>query len=83
MNYAAAVTNCRWLETLTLRKNLLPRSVNFLILTEIRSGEKALGVLRDSCNNNSIDLVITDWQMDGMNGVEICNKIRDDSTYSK
>ncbi|MCP3901946.1 MAG: PAS domain S-box protein, partial [Desulfobacteraceae bacterium] len=52
-------------------------------VTTVESGEKALGVLRDSCNNNSIDLVITDWQMDGMNGVEICNKIRDDSTYSK
>jgi signal transduction histidine kinase/CheY-like chemotaxis protein len=51
-------------------------------VTTVESGEKALSVLENAVDNNSIDLAIIDWQMAGMDGIETCKKIKENSSFA-
>jgi len=45
-------------------------------LEEARDGLEALEMLGDPTNTMVVDLVILDWKMDGMNGVDCVRQIR-------
>ena len=59
-----------------LEKMLNAFSVN---VTTMNSGVSALAELHATSANKRYDLVITDWDMPGMNGMEICEKIKADT----
>ena len=48
-------------------------------VTTLRYGTHALQELHSSADNNPYNLVITDWDMPDMDGMEICKKIRADT----
>ena len=43
------------------------------------NGQQALGVLDD----HSIPLIISDWRMPEMSGIDLCRKVRDDARYGQ
>jgi len=56
-------------------KNLL-RELGFMNTVEADDGATALPILK----NGGIDLLITDWNMPGMPGIELLNAVRHDDT---
>lgn len=55
----------RWM----IQSSLEPAHVKSICLDDPR---QALGILED----NAVDLIFIDWQMPGMNGIELCSAIR-------
>ena len=62
----------------TLLCNIL-KNVGYKNLTEAENGQEAW----DKLNNNRFDLVLTDWMMPVMSGIELLKKIRNSSTDFK
>ena len=60
---------------LRILKNLL-RQLNFNNVDEATDGEAALSKLRE----NSIGLIISDWNMEPMTGIELLREVRGDKT---
>lgn len=58
---------------LRILRNLL-RQLNFSNIHDASDGADALKVLRDS----SIDLIISDWNMEPMTGIELLREVRGD-----
>ncbi|MBU1233688.1 MAG: transporter substrate-binding domain-containing protein [Proteobacteria bacterium] len=52
-------------------------------VTTVDSGEKALALLKNSKRKDLIQLVIMDWKMGGMDGIETCKRIKEDSSISE
>ncbi|MBD3610562.1 MAG: response regulator [Gammaproteobacteria bacterium] len=50
------------------------RSIGFERIEQASNGLEALRILR----NHRIDIIISDWQMDGMDGMELLKEIRED-----
>jgi two-component system chemotaxis response regulator CheY len=48
------------------------REIGVLQVTDAKSGEEALKVLSES----NFDLIISDWNMDGISGLELLTRIR-------
>ncbi|MEH0018717.1 MAG: response regulator [Desulfobacter sp.] len=48
-------------------------------VSEAGSGEAAISMLEQGSGKESYDLVLMDWQMNGINGIETARRIREDS----
>lgn len=59
----------------TLVRSIL-QALGISNLEEARDGIEALEILSDPSTVNKIDLVILDWKMEGMDGVECVSQIR-------
>ncbi|MEN6330771.1 MAG: response regulator [Smithella sp.] len=51
----------------------------FKNITEVRDGTSALNTVKDQ----KIDLIIADWHMDGLSGIELLQKVRADGKIGK
>ena len=51
----------------------------FKNITEVRDGTSALSTVKAQ----KIDLIIADWHMDGLSGIELLQKVRADGKISK
>ena len=66
-----------------LVKNQL-RLLNFTEIMEAEDGEQAWGILENQyAQANPIELVISDWNMPKMKGLELLKKVRSNSTFVK
>lgn len=54
------------------------RSIGFERIEQAENGLEALRILR----SQRIDIIISDWQMDGMNGLELLKEVRSDHTMA-
>lgn len=61
-----------------LVRALLLRIEGYTVITA-RNGEEAF----DLALKNSVDLVLTDWMMPIMNGIELCHKLRSNEGTQK
>ncbi|SDU08358.1 PAS domain-containing hybrid sensor histidine kinase/response regulator [Desulfobacula phenolica] len=52
-------------------------------VSEVPSGEAAISELKTSSKNAPYDLVLMDWQMNGMDGIETAKRIKEDSGIAK
>ncbi len=55
--------------------------MEFMVSTA-SSGDDAMSMLRESLHDNPVHLVVTDWRMKGMDGIQLCNAIRNEATLS-
>jgi two-component system chemotaxis response regulator CheY len=53
--------------------------IGFSKITDARSGEEALRVLQTT----KFDLVISDWNMEGMDGIDLLKQVRSDPLIKK
>lgn len=69
------------IESRTLLKRILVRS-GYEDVIEASSGEAAIELLYAQDNTNqSIDLILLDVVMPGMNGIDVCKKIKEDDRF--
>lgn len=59
-------------------KNVL-KQIGFNHILEADDGTSALGILKD----NAVDLIISDWNMPQMTGLELLKKIRNEESTKK
>lgn len=59
-------------------KNLL-RDIGYTNVAEADDGKTALPILQ----NGGIDFLVTDWNMPGMNGIDLVRAVRDDARFAK
>ena len=66
----------------TFIKRLLLKMGEFKIL-EANNGESALDTIQDYRRSETIDLIISDWNMPGLSGLDLLKKVRSDPTTSR
>lgn len=68
----------------TMRRIILVllRELGFTKFMEAENGDDALKLLGESARTDSINFVVTDVNMPGMNGFELLKKVRDDSRFA-
>ena len=59
-------------------RNLL-KELGYINVTEVEDGKSALVLLK----RDSFDFIVSDWNMPGMNGLELLQAVREDSTLCK
>ncbi len=52
-------------------------------VTEAASGEEAISTLRNSADSKPFDLVLMDWQMEGLDGIETARRIKENTGLDK
>lgn len=62
---------------LRIMRNLL-KQVNFNNVQEASNGAEALGILRE--NNDDFGLIISDWNMEPMTGIQLLREVRHDES---
>lgn len=67
---------------LTIIKRMLIKIGDFKIL-EASDGEAALAILQAIHHEETIDLIISDWGMPGLTGLDLLRKVRSDATSSQ